>query len=144
MLRECLDDPKLSDYILGKDSSVWSDEKTVADLISAHPVHDFDRLTLWLIKLFLPIFHKIVGQRYKDDTSGSVYHYQDRHLEYPASVISTVLASMLPVISIVVLYLVTSMSTRLAILASFTALFSSALALIAKGRRVEVFAATAA
>lgn len=144
LLRECLEDPRLSDYLLGKDSNIWSDESTLHDLVSAHPVRDFDRLSLWLIKLFLPIFHRFVGQHYKDNADGSVYHYDDEHLEFPASVISTVLASMLPVVSIVVLYFVTSMAVRLGIVAAFTAIFSLVLALITKGRRVEVFAATAA
>jgi hypothetical protein len=54
------------------------------------------------------------------------------------------IASLLPVVSIVVLYLVDSMPKRLGIVAGFTAAFSIALALFTRARRVDIFAATAA
>jgi hypothetical protein len=99
-------------------------------------------MSLWLIKLLLPLFHRFIGRQRKGD--GPVHHYEDAHLERPASVISTVLASLLPVAAIVVLYYVTNMAARLGIIAAFTAIFSFVLALISTGRRVEVFTATAA
>lgn len=46
--------------------------------------------------------------------------------------------------SIIVLYFVKSMPTRLGLVAAFTALFSIALAIVTQARRTEVFAATAA
>jgi hypothetical protein len=74
----------------------------------------------------------------------TVVHYDDAHLQIPAVVLSTFLASLLPVLSIVILYLVESMPERLAIVAVFTSAFSVALALVTTATRVENFAATAA
>jgi hypothetical protein len=144
ILRSSLEDPKLPDYLLGRDSTVWADPDIVPDLISVHPVHDFDHVSLWLIKTFLGLFHRFIGRYYKGKSDGGIYHYHDKHLQMPASVISTVLASLLPVVSIVVLYLVDSMPKRLGIVAGFTAAFSIALALFTRARRVDIFAATAA
>jgi hypothetical protein len=112
-------------------------------------MYDFDHLTLWLIKAFLGFFHDLVGRWYKSPsgTEGSdppIVHYDDAHLQLPASLLSTFLASLLPVLSIVALYLVESMPKRLTIAAVFTSTFSVALALVTTARRVENFAATAA
>lgn len=58
--------------------------------------------------------------------------------------VGTVVASLLPVGSIIVLYFISSMTTRLVIIGVFTAIFSLALGLLTNGRLVEIFSATAA
>lgn len=143
ILRSLLEDPTLPDYLLDRDSTVWADPGIVPDLISVYPVHDFDHVSLWLIGTFLGLFHRFIGRWYKGKSDGGIFHYHDKHLQIPAAIISTVLASLLPVVSIVVLYLVHSMPERLAIVAAFTAAFFIALAILTKARRVDVFAATA-
>lgn len=148
-LKACLENYQTTDFLLGADSSVWTDPSTRGDLIALNPVYDFDHLTLWLIKAFLGLFHDLVGRWYKSPpgTEGAdrtVVHYDDARLQTPAVVLSTFLASLLPVLSIVVLYLVESMPERLAIVAVFTSTFSVALALVTTATRVETFAATAA
>jgi hypothetical protein len=55
-----------------------------------------------------------------------------------------VIASLLPVLAIVVLYLVTDMPKRLGLLAAFTASFSTSLWFPTEGRPIETFSATAA
>lgn len=60
------------------------------------------------------------------------------------SIVATMLSSLLPIVSIVVLYLVHSTPARLGIIAGFTALFSIAVSLVTSAARVENFAATAA
>lgn len=58
--------------------------------------------------------------------------------------VATLLSSLLPVVSIVVLYLVHSMPARLGIIAAFTAGFSVVLSIITSASRIDNFAATAA
>jgi hypothetical protein len=53
-------------------------------------------------------------------------------------------ASLLPICSIVALFTVQSNGVRLGMLAIFSACFSLALALMTSAQRIEVFAATAA
>jgi hypothetical protein len=54
------------------------------------------------------------------------------------------IASVLPVVAIVVLHAVADIAKRLAIIGIFTALFSAALAILTNGRLIEIFSATAA
>ena len=61
-----------------------------------------------------------------------------------ANSISTVLSSLLPTASILVLYFVEKPLARLALTMLFNALFSLTLATITKARRIDVFAATTA
>jgi hypothetical protein len=144
ILGSCLQDEKLLDHLLGRDKNTWTDASTIPDLVSLHQEHDFDMLSRWLIKLFLGLFHRLIGPWYKGEADGRVYHYDDYHLQIPASIVSTVLACLMPVGSIVVLHLVKSTSTRLGIIAGFTAAFSLTLALVTRAKRVDIFAATAA
>jgi hypothetical protein len=78
------------------------------------------------------------------ENTSSLYHYSDEHVYRVIDVIGTVVASVTPVISIVVLYVVNSMRIRLGLVCIFTLIFSFVLALATKARRVEIFAATAA
>ncbi|KAI9794135.1 MAG: hypothetical protein M1833_000447 [Piccolia ochrophora] len=45
-LCSCLDDPALPDYLLGKDSSVWKTANPRTELVSLHPVYEFDHVSL--------------------------------------------------------------------------------------------------
>jgi hypothetical protein len=58
--------------------------------------------------------------------------------------VTTILACTFPILSIVVLYLVESMSKRLGVITVLTTLFSLVLVLTTSARTVDIFAATAA
>jgi hypothetical protein len=66
--------------------------------------------TLWFVKTFLGVFHKLVGNRYRASQSTDLYavHYREEHVMMSMSILSTVLSSLLPIVSIIVLYLVKS------------------------------------
>lgn len=141
-----LDNPRLPDYLLGLDCNLWKDENWRGDLISINGVHEFDTASKWLIRLFLEPYHRLFGHRRKDahNADAELFHYDNAHLEAPANIISIVLSSVLPVLSIAVLYIVHSMAARLGLIALFTAAFSLSVAVLTKARRVDVFTATAA
>jgi hypothetical protein len=147
IMQSNLKDPTMEDFLLGVDKSIWSDPALKHDLVCVNEVHQPDPLTLWATKTFLGIFHKFVGRRYKSavGSDGSpLFHYDKKHLEMPAEILSTALSALLPVAAIVVLYLVQNMAKRLAIIAVFTVMFSIGLVLMAAATRSENFAATAA
>ena len=73
----------------------------------------------------------------------TTYHSQTTLIRI-ARVISLALASLLPLVSIVVLYYVKSMPKRLGIVGFFTAVFSIILGLVTNGELVAVFAASSA
>lgn len=51
--------------LLGNDGKIWEDENLKEDLVALKPVYEFDPLTLWLVKTFLGLFHRVFGHRYK-------------------------------------------------------------------------------
>lgn len=59
-------------------------------------------------------------------------------------ILVTVLASLIPIASILILYFVANVLDRLAIVVAFTGLFAFSLAVTTRARRLEVFAATSA
>jgi len=59
-------------------------------------------------------------------------------------ILVTVLASLIPIASILILYFVANTLDRLAIAVAFTGMFAFCLAVMTRARRVEVFAATSA
>ena len=68
----------------------------------------------------------------------------DSKLLRTADLITTVISSVLPIASVIILYFVHSKLARLGVVAGFTALFSLTLGTMTASRRVEIFAATAA
>ncbi|KAG6364453.1 hypothetical protein INS49_006054 [Diaporthe citri] len=74
----------------------------------------------------------------------SIYHYKKSLLFGAADIFTTVVASLLPMLSIIVLFFVSSNALKLIIITLFSAPFSLALALMTTARRIEIFAATAA
>lgn len=77
---------------------------------------------------------------------GGVALYDDRKLGTIAHMLGTLAASLLPVLSIFVLYFVTNMLDRLFIILAFSTLFSFTLYVFtrARGSVFGIFAATAA
>ena len=78
------------------------------------------------------------------DTEAGIVRYEESSVIVVTNIIGTVLSSLLPIISIIVLYLVEETLTRLDIMVVFTTLFSATLTIFTAARRVEIFASTAA
>ncbi|KAK8122226.1 hypothetical protein PG984_010896 [Apiospora sp. TS-2023a] len=77
------------------------------------------------------------------DANG-IYSYDDSHIVAIANLIGTIVASVLPVLSIAILYTVRSMAARLGFVALFSALFSTCLWYMNDGNLQGVFGATSA
>ncbi|CZR55486.1 uncharacterized protein PAC_05374 [Phialocephala subalpina] len=73
-----------------------------------------------------------------------ITQYKDSVIIKILNGVATIIASLIPISSIVLLYFVSSISARLGILTGFTALFSLCLVLVTSASRVEIFAATSA
>ncbi|MCJ1364618.1 hypothetical protein MMC16_003731 [Acarospora aff. strigata] len=148
-LREWLGGWNMSgNFLTGLEQLIW-DEKNEADLVSLRkPQPEKDVFSAWFTGTFLDYFHRCLGQYIKKpipiDVESGIRNYDNSTLLALADVVCTVCACLIPISSIVVLYLVKNVLTRLGLVAGFTALFSFTLAIVTKARRIEVFAATAA
>lgn len=77
--------------------------------------------------------------------AASLYvEYDDRLLLHIATIISTTLASLLPIISIIVLYFTPNFGARIGVVTVFTLAFTVALRLVSQATTGELFAATSA
>ncbi|KAH7386404.1 hypothetical protein BKA64DRAFT_142913 [Cadophora sp. MPI-SDFR-AT-0126] len=133
--------------LLGLDRDAW-DSKTESDLIAIKPRAAPDIFSKWFSESFIPRYHQVFGERFRKELPGDIgsgiYHYRESSLESGLSILATVVASLLPISSVVALYLIQPNGLRLGMIAIFSACFSLALAIMTSARRIEVFAATAA
>ncbi|PQE24140.1 ATP synthase subunit gamma protein [Rutstroemia sp. NJR-2017a BVV2] len=143
-LNDWLVDPRQGDCALeGLDRNVWKEKE---DLVVIKPdgiaVDSFTRV---LRKPLTAFWHKLRTRRChrQADEESMIYAYDEKIVIRVADMIGTAIASLLPVLAVVVLYSVREMLARLGIIALFTVLFALALMITTKAKRVEIFAATA-
>ncbi|KAL8978281.1 MAG: hypothetical protein Q9177_006442 [Variospora cf. flavescens] len=145
-LREWLDRPEGGDFFLkGREAEMWD---TVEDLLSLDcPQPGKDALTTLINEKLVPWYHRRWGHRFQPSLTADwygVWQYDQEMLETVANAITTLTASLLPSISIVVLYFLSKPFTRLVAMLLFSVLFSVILSAVSTVRRIEVFAATTA
>ncbi|TVY33855.1 hypothetical protein LSUB1_G007853, partial [Lachnellula subtilissima] len=143
-MNEWLADSSRGNYALeGLDRNVWQDGKDLLVVTSDRLVGD--SFTRFLRKPLTALWHKLWGRRRgPTDVENSACAYGENIVIRFADIIGTAIASLLPVLAVVVLYCVSEMLTRLVMVALFTVIFSLALVTTTKAKRIEIFAATAA
>lgn len=148
LLRDWLRRPAMGNFpIISHDRDAWAKE-TGHDLVATVNRSNADSLTKWVSVSVVPTFHALLGKRFSEPSPWhatlGVTHYPDSTILRVLDVIVTMLSSLFPILSIVILYAVKDMSARIGIIAAFTALFSLCLAVMTRAKRIEVFAATTA
>ncbi|KAI4164254.1 MAG: hypothetical protein LQ342_002219 [Letrouitia transgressa] len=145
-LREWLDRPEGGDFFLrGREADTWQVNSDFIKLCGQQS--DMDALTRAIYNKIIPWYHSVWGHRVRPSKVrewDGVWVYDHAVLAAVANGISTMLASLLPASSILILYLLPKPATRLAVSVLFITLFSFVLTTVFTARRVDVFAATAA
>jgi hypothetical protein len=130
--------------LVGIDRQIWSKDSTC--LVAIHRHAPYSPFSCNLSKTAIPYLHSIFLWQIKKplphDTESGICRYEERKIERVVDIIVTVVASLIPIASILILYFVASTLDRLAITVAFTGMFAFCLAVTARARRVEVFAAT--
>ncbi|KAL9120490.1 MAG: hypothetical protein Q9187_002954 [Circinaria calcarea] len=148
LLQEWLDRPEGGDFFLrGREAEIWENEKDLIALSDRQAKKD--SITRFISDTVIPWYHHRWGHRFKNTaTSGEdwngLWHYEEASFVAVANAISTILSSLLPTTSILVLYFVKSSTARVAVTMLFTTLFSLTLATVARAKKTEAFAATTA
>ncbi|KAI1870311.1 uncharacterized protein JN550_005239 [Neoarthrinium moseri] len=145
-LRNWLERPSMGAFpIRGLDLNAWDDED---DLVAIKPRLSPDPLSRWVNDVVFPLIHRFCGEKIKDPEAAGlgdgIYNYRESLLAGLVKVVTTVVASLLPLLSIVVLFMIESDEMKLGVIVAFSALFSLALASMTNARRIEIFAATSA
>ena len=166
-VRRWLKDPHMGMHpIIGRDNTLW-ETSTPSDLIVLSPLEAPDPLSAFFLRrvslAWLKLldwwyqtpkhptsqrarFWGLVGRNVKTpvDEEANYFEFKDATFVRAADALGSLIASLLLVVSILVLYLVTSIPVRLGIVAIFTTIFSLSLVLIISARKMEVFAGTTA
>ncbi|MCJ1235178.1 hypothetical protein MMC14_003145 [Varicellaria rhodocarpa] len=146
-LQEWLDRPEGGDFFLqGREADIWESDDLIA--LSSQQV-DKDNLTRIMSDKVIPWYHHRLSHYFKKSTTNKrdwngLWHYEDATVLAITNIVSTVLSSLLPTTSILILHLMESYMARLIVIMAFTVAFSLVLVMVAKARRVDVFAVTTA
>lgn len=136
--------------LIGEDHNVWGTTNEphnhASDLavIKKYPATDYfskwvvEKLLVWSHQQFL---HQV--KKPSDIESGVTVYESDNLLRY-TSYTTTIIASLLPVISTIVLYNAQKVSIRLGLTALFTFIFGFCLTFFTNAERREIFTAVAA
>ena len=135
--------------LTGDDAEVWGSMKYrkshKPDLIALCPRAKKDPFSRWAAESTIMNLFRCGCARFMNPSRvHGVVGYEDSTIYRITYWITSILASLIPIASIVVLYYVHSMPARLAVIAAFNVLVSVCLMGLANAKRAEVFAVTAA
>lgn len=156
-LSELLESPlKPGEQFLVGFESLTYDPESQADLTSLMGQDgEKDMLTKWIDSFVRTIYHKYVGRKVHDPISlceagggkgeeTVLTYYSDGTITSVIDALSTILSSVLPTVSALVLFFINDPLMRMIALIICTLLFSTILTVMARAKRTECFAATAA
>jgi hypothetical protein len=135
--------------LMGRDAGLWgfaSDRDShKPDLVALQPRTERDAFSMWAARkavgrLFTYCFARFV----KPSRTHGLVGIEDTVVYRVTYGITSILASMIPIVSIIALYYVDSVPARLATIAAFNLLISICLMGLASAKRAEIFAITAA
>lgn len=136
--------------LTGDDSDTWGtfpDPETHADdLITLKPRRDEDGFSNWITSKGIVKFLALGGARFGRPSAkhGGRVSFEDTTLLRITYCITSIIASLSPIVSIAVLYVVHSMKIRLVLIAVFNVLITLCLTIFTTAKRTEIFAVAAA
>jgi hypothetical protein len=110
---------------------------------------DQDAFTRWMTSWPVSLYHRFWGHKHKRtggrviDVETGLVDYHEGRLSKATKLMSTTIASTMPMIAILGLYFEEDLLTRIYIAIGITAAFSAILVVFTDARRVEIFMATA-
>lgn len=136
--------------LIGEDRKVWGyadgSVTPASDLIAINPVISKDPFSNWAVHIFMKWIYRRALYPIKkvNDVEAGILVYEEETVLRWSAWISTVIASLLPIISTIALYFVVPTGLRLGLTVIFTFLFALALMTFTTARSMDVFIATAA
>jgi len=118
-LHHWLEDKHLGNLaLIGEDSKIWGSTEEpcnyASDLIVIRQHVTMDSFSKWIVEKFLSWFHLRIWHRVKKpDIEAGLVEYEDETILRYTSHTTTVIASLLPIISTIVLYHVQDVGARL-------------------------------
>jgi hypothetical protein len=134
--------------LAGDDREIWGlpddSERHAPDLIGVCPREQADPFSRWVSENAIHLFKCGLGRLKKADKTFGRRVYYDTTVLKATSWITSILASLLPIASILVLLHLDSLRVKLWVIGAFNVLLSVCLRTLTEAKRAEVFAVTAA
>ncbi|KAM7215142.1 hypothetical protein V8F06_009460 [Rhypophila decipiens] len=141
-------------FLKGSEAFTWKEPDPSAYLSVNRPSPENDPFTSFLTYRIAHLFHRLCGGRRSGirpnkrfgklvDEEAQLRSYSDSKLQKTSQIISVVVSSTLPVLTIFVLNTLDTTTKRLGLTVLFTGVFGLLLAFFSSAKRAEIFAATA-
>jgi hypothetical protein len=138
--------------LLGLDKTIWGWPKVnssthhphAPDLVTLRPRAEQDSFSKWVVEKALKRFFRYSKRRLERSRVNGMKGYDDEKFLQITYLITSIIASLIPSISIITLYYIKSTIARLGMLAVFNLLISVCLTAFTTARRADIFAITAA
>lgn len=145
-LQEELND-KANNFLRFEEFDTWASNDTASYMCLNPTTNERDLVTTWIESFVVGPFNRYLAGCFRagrviDEETGS-RTYSARRVNTASNIITTVLSTTLPVVTIFALNAVGTLQKRLSLTVLFTALFALILAVCTSARRLEIFAATA-
>ena len=145
--RDWLRDRNQQPFLTGYEVETWADEKNTQYMCLNPSSDEHDLFTQYTTNVLLGLYHRTIGHRLGTgknvDEVTRHTSYSDPSIHRATIVITTIVASLLPILTIYALNQIPSTNERIGVAAAFTAAFAFLIGLFSSARRVEIFAATA-
>jgi len=136
------------DYLEGEDRKTWGSVKDpceyASDLMAVDPRKKEDDFSRFISENAVHLFKCGLGRLTKGDKHLGQRVYYDSTVLKVTSWMTCILASMLPIASVLVLVHLETLKTKLWVIAAFNILTSVCLRTLTEAKRAEIFAVTAA
>ena len=148
-LKNWLQRPNMGNsFLRGRESRIWAGRAPREMITLAQREMERDPFSTWLSTWLVDIYDRLYGNRRKEPIAGDpdsgIVEYEDTRLTTISNAVGVIFASLVPTVSVLVLYFIKDMLVRIGLLVVFTAVFSAALALFTSARKIEIFSAIAA
>ena len=145
-LKDWLRDRNGKPFLTGYEAETWADKKRTTYMCLKPRAAESDPFTRFVSNVLLGLYHRLLGQRLGTgdnlDTATGHTSYSSPSISKISSLITTILASILPVLTIYILNQLPSSNLRIGVTAAFTAAFALVITVFSSAKRVEIFMAT--
>ncbi|KAI8307333.1 hypothetical protein K4K59_010923 [Colletotrichum sp. SAR11_240] len=148
MLKDWLRDQKLGHpFLQGHEMQTWADDKERLYMCLRPKAPEDDSFTRFVSKFLLRAYNHLRPRQTRhaetvDEISGHISYSHD-FIRRISNLGTTILACIMPVLTIFVLNIVHSTNLRILVTLIFTAVFALLIATFSNAKKVEIFAATA-
>lgn len=134
-------------FLTGYEAETWAGDKAGTYVCLEPPSAKSDPFTKWLLNSVVRVFEYTIGRHIGSgevvDAQSGDKSYSSNSVNRASNTLTAVLASAVPVLSILALNRIDSVNVRIGVTAAFTTFFALMMGIFSSAKRAEMIAATA-